>query len=68
MHKSTVIRAAKEAARKEGCELKPDNHPPPKALTKATKNKRLQFAKKNATTTWSHVMFTDRKRFYFRYP
>jgi transposase len=68
VHKSTVIRAAKEAARKEGCQLKAEKRPPRKGLTQATKEKRLAFAQENSRTAWSRVMFTDRKRFYFRYP
>lgn len=68
VHKSTVIRSAKEAAQKEGCQLKAEKRPPRKGLTKATKEKRLKFAEQNSETSWKHVMFTDRKRFYFRYP
>lgn len=68
VNKSTLIRAAKEAARKEGCQLKAEKRPPPKGLTEATKNKRLLFAQQNSKTAWNRVMFTDRKRFYFRYP
>jgi DDE superfamily endonuclease len=41
---------------------------PKKAMTQATKQKRLMFAKGNKTTAWEKVLFTGRKRFYFRYP
>ena len=68
VHRSTLIRAAMKAEKKEGCKLEAKKRAPPKGLTKATSNKRLQFARQNSGTTWSHVMFTDRKRFYFRYP
>ena len=68
VHRSTLIRAARKAAKSEGCQMKATKGPPPKGLTKATQLKRLQFAKQNLKTTWSHVMFTDRKKFYFRYP
>lgn len=68
VHKSTVIRAARKAAKEEGCEMKVSKHPPPKGLTTATKQKRLRFAQQNSSRAWGHVMFTDRKRFYFRYP
>lgn len=68
VHRSTLIRAARKAAKKEGCKLVASKQAPRKGLTKATSKKRLQFAHQNSDTTWSHVMFTDRKRFYFRYP
>jgi len=68
VHKSTVIRAARKAAESEGCKLMASKQRPPKELTKDTKKKRLQFAHKNSKTSWGHVLFTDRKRFYFRYP
>ncbi len=31
-------------------------------------DKRLKFAEKNRRRDWTHVMFSDRKRFHFRYP
>ena len=66
--KSTLIRAARKAANSQGCQLKATKGPPPKGLTEATKTKRLHFAKHNSRTSWNHIMFTDRKKFYFRYP
>lgn len=68
VHKSTLIRAARKAAILEGCRMVATKGPPPKGFTKATKLKRLQFAQDNLKSSWSHVMFTDRKKFYFRYP
>lgn len=68
VHKSTVIRAARKAAESEGCKMVVSKRRPPKELTKATKKKRLQFANENSKTSWGHVLFTDRKKFYFRYP
>ena len=68
VHKSTVIRAARKAAESEGCKMVVSKRRPPKELTKDTKKKRLQFAKENSKTSWGHVLFTDRKKFYFRYP
>ena len=68
VHKSTVIRAARKAAESEGCKMVVSKPRPPKELTKDTKKKRLQFAKENSKTSWGHVLFTDRKKFYFRYP
>lgn len=37
-------------------------------LSKATKEKRLEFAKGHLNFNWAPVMFTDRKKFAFRYP
>lgn len=68
VHKSTVTRAARKAAESEGCKMVASKRRPPKELTKATKKKRLQFANENSKTSWGHVLFTDRKRFHFRYP
>ena len=68
VHKSTVIRAARKAAAREGCKMVVSKQRPPKELTRATKLKRLQFAQRNNKTSWGQVMFTDRKRFYLRYP
>ena len=41
---------------------------PPKALTQATKSKRLEFARANRSGMWAVVLFTDRKRFLLSYP
>ena len=41
---------------------------PAKGLRHTTKEKRLSFARANLKRNWGHVMFTDRKRFYFSYP
>jgi hypothetical protein len=68
VHKSTVIRAPRKAAESEGCKMVVSKRRPPKELTKATKKKRLQFAKENSKTSWGHVLFTDRKKFYYGYP
>jgi hypothetical protein len=68
VHKSTVLRAARKGAKEEGCVMKVSKRPPPKGLSNGTIKKRLQFAKQNSNRAWSHVMFIDRKRFYFRYP
>lgn len=68
VHRSTLIRAARKAATLEGCRMVATKGPPPKGFTRATKLRRLQFAQQNLKTSWSHVMFTDRKKFHFRYP
>lgn len=66
--KATLIRAARKAAVSQGVKLCVRRGKPKKAMTQATKQKRLMFAKGNKTTAWEKVLFTDRKRFYFRYP
>lgn len=66
--KSTVLRHAKAAAKACGEKLKCYYGAPPKALSEDTKQKRLAFAKAHQNTNWSNVMFSDRKRFYFKHP
>jgi hypothetical protein len=66
--KATLIRAARKAAVSTGVKLCVRRGKPRKAMTQATKSKRLKFAKQNKTTAWEKVLFTDRKRFYFKYP
>ena len=68
VHKTTVIRAARRAARRQGKNLVAKKGPPPKGLRPATKAKRIAFAKANKKRDWRVVMFTDRKRFYLKYP
>jgi transposase len=68
VHRTTIIRAAHRAAKRTGEKLWVQRSKPPKAMTTATKEKRLAFALANLQTDWSHVMFTDRKKFHFRYP
>lgn len=68
VHKTTVIRAAKRAAREKGKTLRAKKGPPAKGMKAATKAKRLVFASNNLNMDWGLVMFTDRKRFYLRYP
>lgn len=68
VHKTTVIRAAKKAAYDKGKMLLAKRGPPPKGLRQTTKAKRLAFAQANKNRNWKLVMFTDRKRFYLKYP
>jgi len=68
LHKSTIIRHAKQAAKSRGDRLKVRRGRPPKSLSGRTIAKRLAFALEHVSFPWDLVMFTDRKRFYFRYP
>lgn len=68
LHKSTVIRAARRAAVAQGKKLWVQKGKPPKLMTQATMEKRLAFAIAHRNTNWATVLFTDRKKFLFRYP
>lgn len=68
LHKATVIKAARRAAVRTGKKLWVQRGQPPKGLTGATKEKRLAFAAAHQNTDWSRTLFTDRKKFHFRYP
>ena len=65
---ATVLRAAKKQAAADGDPLILKRGRPPKALSAASKAKRIQFAKRNRKHCWTRVMFTDRCKFHFRYP
>lgn len=66
--RSTLIRAARAQAKNDNDELEVANGKPRPDLSEATKKKRLEFAIKHLNTNWAQVMFTDRKKFAFRYP
>ena len=65
---ATLISAARAQSIADGDELQLAKGGPKKELTTATKKKRLEFAKANLSTNWAHVLFSDRKKFSFRYP
>ncbi len=68
LHRTTVVRHAKRAAKSAGTPIRVVRGRPAKRLTNATKQKRLAFCKANRSRNWSHVLFTDRKKFLFKYP
>jgi hypothetical protein len=68
LHGTTISRHAKKAAKADGTTLQVKRGRPPKALTQATKSKRLKFARANRSRMWAVVLFTDRKRFLLSYP
>jgi hypothetical protein len=68
LHKTSVIRAAKRHASLLGTPLRYLRGPPRKELSSNTKAQRLAFAKANIRTNWKLVLFTDRKKFLFKYP
>lgn len=67
-HRTTVSRAAREAARVEGHPITTSRTAPRKALSPQHMRMRLAFAEANKKRPWGNVMFVDRKKFMFRYP
>lgn len=64
-----LVKAAKKEAKRMGLPaLSYKRGRPKKKLSPLNKKKRLQFCKAHLHMNWSHVMFTDRKRFEFKYP
>lgn len=68
MSKSTLHRLLQQGVKLGWKPIVPDRSRPSTALTQTQKQARLQFANDNLSRNWDNVMFTDRKRFYFRYP
>ena len=68
VHKTTALRHAKAKAQTEGRPIRCVRGRPRKALTTKTKQARLDFANVHKNFNWHHVMFTDRKKFSFKYP
>jgi hypothetical protein len=66
--KSTVIKHAREVGEEIGVQLVVYRGRPARQLTASTKAKRLAFATVNIHRPWHLVMFSDRKKFMFRYP
>lgn len=64
----TVVRGAKAAAKAGGQPMHHIKGLPRKALTDHTMQARLIWAKTYRKMDWKCVMFTDRKRFEFKYP
>jgi transposase len=63
-----VTRGVKEAATRRGITMVAERGKPPRALTKATIAQRIAFCQKNKSFNWRLCMFTDRKRFLWKYP
>lgn len=68
MSRSTLLRLLREGECRGWRPIVPDRSRPTAALKQTTKQARLRFARENLSRDWDNVMFTDRKRFYFRYP
>lgn len=66
--KGTLISHCRNEAKRQKDKLVMQRGRPPKCMTQDTMHKRLAFALNHQRTKWDHVMFSDRKRFYFRFP
>lgn len=67
-HRTTIARRVKARAKAVGKPIRAVRGQPEKELTPQMKSKRLLFCEKNKSTSWATTMFTDRKRFLFKYP
>jgi len=65
---STVVRAVRRWTADHGGRLICLRGRPRKAMTHAMQKKRMAFAARHRHRRWDTVMFTDRCRFYFRFP
>ena len=68
LHRTTVVRGAKAAAKARGRAIRSLRGRPRAQLPPATMAKRIAFAQANLGRDWRRVMFTDRKKFHWRYP
>ena len=68
VHKTTLIRHAKEETSKQDESIRAVKGQPAEELSDPTIEKRMQYAQSNRGRSWGHVMFTDRKRFLWRHP
>lgn len=68
LHRTTISRAVKARGEELGVPIRVLKGEPEKELSASTQQKRLQFAKQHRSTNWKAVMFTDRKKFFFKYP
>lgn len=68
VHRTTVARQAKKYAKSIGAPIKPYRGRPAQDIKNDTKEKRVAFCLANKHRNWNHVMFTDRKKFLFKYP
>ena len=68
LHPTTVAKHAKAYAKATGPLLRCYTGPPPKGISKANNEKRVQWATANKRRVWYIFMFTDRSRFYLTHP
>ena len=65
---TTLLRNLREAAKSEGIQLAYSTAAPPKVLTRKNRAQRLAFARAHLHDRWGRYLFTDRKRYYLRFP
>ena len=68
LHSTTVARHAKTVAASMGEPIKVLRGMPKKMLSPSSRSERLAFSLANADKVWGNTMFTDRKKFLFKYP
>lgn len=68
VHASTLSRMLRGSDMKLPTRLVPDTSEPSRGLAEVDKERRLDFAEANISRDWDNVMFTDRKRFYHKFP
>jgi transposase len=68
LHPSTLARTAHRVAQAQGRKLLYRRKKPVKGLSEKNKDHRLAFVAANWTRGWKTTMFTDRKKFNFKYP
>lgn len=68
VHRTTLVKHAKQAAEEMGTPLQLSRAKPVKELTERNKQQRLEFCKANSKRNFNTVMFTDRKKFMFKHP
>ena len=68
VHPSTIARAAHRVAKTQGRKLVYRRKKPAKGLSEKNKKQRLDFVAANYSKGWKTTMFTDRKKFHFKYP
>lgn len=66
--RTTLSRRVKARGEQLGTPIHAVRGEPERVLTATTKAKRLEFAKANKGRNWGNILFTDRKKFLFKYP
>lgn len=68
VHRTTLARHARKESKRQGKPIFVKRGLPGKALKETNRQQRLKFCQQQMRTSWKHVLFTDRKRFLFRFP
>ena len=68
LHRTNVAAGVKKYAKSLGTSKRPYRGKPAKFISEGSKEKRVAFCTENMHRNWTHVMFTDRKKFLFKHP